>query len=396
MDFRLIDAGWDSEFDACLQGDRSTLRIVCPFIKARAAERLLRHGKLGKLQVITRFNLNDFCDGVSDLSALRLLLGYGARIRGVRNLHAKLYLFGESRVRVTSANLTDRALTKNQEFGFVAGHPAIISRCNQNFDDLWAKAKHDLTAARLSDWELRITNYRAAGGPPRPAGRLGDEGVDVGVRAEPAALPALVEGAVQAFVKFFGEGHDRADRSMSVASAIERSGCHWACTYPRGKRPRSVKESALMFMGRLVHQPNDILIYGRAVAMQHQPGRDDASAEDLQRRPWKERWPHYIRVHHAEFIAGSLADGIPLGGLMNALGSDSFASVQRNAAAGNGNTDPRMAIRQQAAVELTPKAMLWLNRRLEAAFRQHGKLAPSDLAQLDWPKPPFFGRGSGR
>ena len=38
--------------------------------------------------MITRFNLADFAEGVSDIEALRLLLDAGANIRGIRNLHA--------------------------------------------------------------------------------------------------------------------------------------------------------------------------------------------------------------------------------------------------------------------------------------------------------------------
>src|ERR1700674_4725460 len=96
MNFRLIDAGWDKLLDEALYADRSSVRIVSPFIKKRAAERLLKHGRPKELQVITRFNLRDFCEGVSDMAALSWLLENGAQIRGVRNLHAKLYLFGAS------------------------------------------------------------------------------------------------------------------------------------------------------------------------------------------------------------------------------------------------------------------------------------------------------------
>jgi len=98
MNFRLVDAGWDKVLDDALRADSSRVRIVCPFIKRRTAERLLKRGKPKALQVITRFNLDEFCEGVSDIAALRLLLENGAQIRGVRNLHAKLYLFGASRI----------------------------------------------------------------------------------------------------------------------------------------------------------------------------------------------------------------------------------------------------------------------------------------------------------
>ena len=121
MSFRLVDAGRDKELEGALLVDHSAVQIVCPFIKQRTAERLLKHGKPAALQIITRFNLDDFGAGVSDLSALRLLLANGAQIRGVRHLHAKLYLLGASRAIVTSANLTEAGLLRNHELGFVAG-----------------------------------------------------------------------------------------------------------------------------------------------------------------------------------------------------------------------------------------------------------------------------------
>ena len=70
---RLVDAGWDQELSEAIRADRSEVRIVCPFIKKRALEDLLSH-RPGNVQVITRFNLADFAEGVSDIEALRLLL----------------------------------------------------------------------------------------------------------------------------------------------------------------------------------------------------------------------------------------------------------------------------------------------------------------------------------
>ena len=71
------------------------------------------------LKVITRFDLNEFAQGVSDIAALRMSIKANARVRGVRNLHAKLYIFGTSRAIITSANLTEAALRRNHEFGTV-------------------------------------------------------------------------------------------------------------------------------------------------------------------------------------------------------------------------------------------------------------------------------------
>jgi hypothetical protein len=90
-------------------------------------------------------------------------------------------------------------------------------------------------------------------------------------------------------------------------------------------------------------------------------------------------------VHDAEFVNGTLSDGVSLNALMNELGADAFASTKRNALAGQGNTNPRAALMQQAAVELTPMAISWMNDRLDRSFANNGKLSPDELAKLDWP-----------
>lgn len=386
MSFRLISDGWDREFENALSTDSSSLLIVCPFIKERTAARLLKRGTPRPLHVITRFNLVDCADGVTDLSALRLLLNSGAEIRGVRNLHSKVYLFGGSCAIVTSANLTEAALLRNHEFGFVSQDGSIIAECRRYFDALWSDAGNSLRSDQLDEWERVVTAFLISGARPTTRAYLRDVGADIGTLPAPILLPGWVGESGQAFVKFFGESNNRVQRSMSIIDEVDSSGSHWACTFPIGKRPRSVEDGAIMFMGRLVKDPDDTMIYGRAVGIRHEPGRDDATPEDIQLRDWKRKWPHYVRVHHAEFIAGTLDNGISLKELTSALGADAFASTQRNARAGTGNTDPRRAYMQQAAVRLSPEGMAWLDDRFEIAYQQIGKLAQAELQALDWPR----------
>ena len=385
MTIRLVDTRWGSELVDAALADTSALRIICPFIKVGALERLHR-AKPGAIQVITRFNLADCASGVSDIAALRLLLDAGGKVRGVRNLHAKLYLFGKSRAVVTSANLTTAALDRNHEFGFVSDDPAIIADCQKYFDDLWERSGADLTVEQVDAWDDQVTRYLASGAPLSQPSGLGDHGTDAGIMPAPPTLPPFLADAPQAFVKFLGESHHREPLTLPTISEIDRAGCHWAVAYPPKKRPRRVVDGAVIFIARLMRDPNDIRIFGRAVGMKHVESRDDATPDDIRLRPWKAQWPCYVRVRYAEFVAGTMANGVSLNALMDALGANSFAATQRNAARGKGNTDPRRAYRQQAAVELSHEGFAWLNKRLDTAFREYGKVPDSDLANLDWPE----------
>ena len=186
-----------------------------------------------------------------------------------------------------------------------------------------------------------------------------------------------------AFVKFFGRATNRSPRDRPVLDTVATSGSHRICTYPRGRRPRSVRDGDLMFMGHLVSGPNDILVYGRGIARAHEEGRGDASAEDMARRPWLARWPHLIRVHDVEFVDGVLGNGVSLNELMDELGPYAFGPTAENADRGIGNVDPRKSIRQAAAIRLSEAGASWLNEELESVFEDHGKLPPAQLAGVD-------------
>lgn len=387
--FRLIDRGWDRELAAGLAAGADELCVVCPFIKFRAAERLLAGSGRPTVRIITRFSLADMQAGVHDLAALRRLRERGAKIRGIRHLHAKLYLFGRERAIVTSANLTEAALRRNLEFGFVARDPAIVSTCRGYFETLWRQAGPDLDTTQLDGWErlladaAPLANASAAATPVLP-----DFGADAGFGVEENTESSIAARAHPAFVKLFGEANGRRALNRSILEVVDHSGCHLACTYPKSKRPRSVEDGSVMFLARLVKEPNDIVIFGRAIGRKHVPGRDEASAAEIGRRKWKERWPNYVRVRDPEFVAGTLSNGVLLSDLMNELEAEAFASTQRHARSGTGNVDPRRAFRQQPQVELSPEGFAWLTTRLDGAFASHGKLSAAELAGLDWPSEP--------
>lgn len=142
-----------------------------------------------------------------------------------------------------------------------------------------------------------------------------------------------------------------------------------------------------MFIGRMA-RPHDTLIYGRAIAYEHQPGRDDASDADKKRRDWKKQWGTYIRVRDPEFVAGTLANGVSLSELMEKFGPEAFVSTDQNKRRGSGNTDPRIALRSKAHMPLTQKAADWLNTKFYQALAKHGRIPISQLEKLLWPELP--------
>jgi PLD-like domain len=382
---RLVRSGWRTELSDGLAVAQGSVRVVSPFIKRSAAQHLLNGNSPPDLRIVTRYKLADFAEGVSDLAALRSLLGHGARIRGIAGLHSKLFLFGSSRALVTSANLTKAGLESNHELGIVATDESIVDGCAEYFDDLWEQGATDLAMKRVEDWEDKVRSHLARF-PRRATRGLPDEGEKIQKADQAPPFPPALAESGQAFVKFFGESHRRAPRSQSIPASLQRSGCHWACTYPNGKRPRIVKDNATMFMAWLVEDPADIMIFGRGRGMRYREGRDDASPADVALRPWRKNWPHYIRVSEAEFIDGSLAEGVSLNELMDDLGPNSFVVTKANSLAGTGNTNPRRSYGQQPAVRLSAEGAEWLHNGLETAFESQGRLGEDTMDGLDWPE----------
>jgi hypothetical protein len=383
MDFRLIETDWNAELEKASKRSRSYLRIITPFLQVAAVRRLV--GKSGlRVSVITRFNIDEMFRGVSSEDALDELLQNGAEIKGVRYLHSKAYIFDDAQAIVTSANLTDAALTRNHELGFIVSERTIVAECNRYFDSLWNRAGKVLTPTLLQKMRAELAGARRRGVMVGSTG-LGDYGANLGYPPTSLVEPGGFSLGPEAYIKFSGIGSGRVPLSTSTLGEVSRSGMHWACCYPKGRRPRQPQAGDTMFLARLTSTPNgdDITIYGRAVAIRaHDPVLDVANASEIKVRSWKKDWPNYIRVHAPEFVAGNLANGIQLSTLMNSLGTSSFAATQRRALAGQTGINPRNVIRQRAAVHLTQQAKVWLNNELDSAFAKHGSLATGTFINL--------------
>lgn len=394
MTFRLIDSAWEAEFLRARRTHPGALDLVCPFVQLGALQQILMRQPSAQVRLITRYSMGDFAERVSDLQALRLLVEGGGAVRGIRNLHAKLYLFGDAEVITGSANLTGAALQRNHELGFASDDVAVLASCRSYFDELWEASGPDLALEQVDHWQAQLQTYLARGGRPRGVDDLPDYGVNLGLPQQQDTLPAALIDPPQAFVKMLGESDKRVPTSHLVIDELHSSGCHWALCYPLDKRPRAPKDGAVMFIGRLTRDPNDICVIGRAIGQAHKEIRDDATEADIafqkgdHKRDWKLKWPHYVRVSNAKFVAGSMKNGVSLRDLMRDLGHACFASTQRNHNDMKGNTNPRFALRQQPAVELTPEGYAWLIQRLENAFDQHGSISAAEMAQLDWPDVP--------
>ncbi|MGD0655124.1 MAG: phospholipase D family protein [Thermoguttaceae bacterium] len=106
------------------------------------------------VQILTSLLRMDVVSGATSLDALRSLIENGVQCRYLSNgprFHAKVYIFGDEFVVVTSANLTRNALDSNIEVGVELSGNAV-QEVIAWFDVHWDKAQ-PLDATQVSMWQ---------------------------------------------------------------------------------------------------------------------------------------------------------------------------------------------------------------------------------------------------
>jgi len=375
---QILTQNWHPRFEELINSS-SLIRIISPFVTKDAVE-LPPHGRRRTIHLITRFNLEDFLSGVSDLSALKHLVESGAKIRGVKGLHSKLYIFDNRSVIVSSANLTRGGLFNNLEFGVYIERKRIVEEAIEYFKRLWGKGAK-FSFRKVIRWERKIGEARARRGR---RGNLGGQLPDEGASIKQSRILKQIEKRF--FVKFDGTDKSRADSNEKVRDILKGGVHHFACTYPKGKRPRQVKHGDIVYMAYITKNPRGIAIYGRAEGIAHKEGRDDATPKDKKRWQFLKWWPHYIRVFHSVFLDGRLSECIRLDDIIRRHESMAFASTARNKKSGSGNTNPNKAIMQQPGVEITPQAAQTLKNLFDRKILKLGTVPDSFIERLDKPE----------
>ncbi|MCC5995848.1 MAG: phospholipase D family protein [Oceanicaulis sp.] len=373
--------------------------VVCPFVKSGAVATVFPDGAAQPRRLLTRLSPLDMLTGVHDIEALDRMIRHGVEVRGLRGLHAKVFLSRGRSVVVGSANLTSAALNRNHEYGVLLTDPKIVGETERWFDWLWAESGPSVSRSQIADIRTLIAGRKMPQPPSSLSRGLQDLGAVVGQSAGADGADGAVmdfpnselfdEDAPQFLVKLLGTAGDRASLDETVLSCVESGGTHWSLHYPTNKRPRQVKAGAVAFVAQLVRNKqtgNDARIFGRVrVSEGHVDGRDDASPADIAypRRDWKGKWPHYVRVHGGQFLNATLGEGVSVYDLIADMGPDVWQSHIRSQRIVD---NPRLALQHAPHVLMSVEGFQEANCRLEAAFARHGMIPDRVMSELDWPE----------
>lgn len=139
--------------------------VLCaPFIKKESVNQILKKKKgSSKLTVITSSNISNFIQKSSDLSAIRQLLENDATVLNYQDLHAKIYLFDNEKVLITSANITYSGMYRNYEYGvLVSEEDTIMNQVEKDFNVMMDnKNAGEYNLNKINDIENSIRNIES-------------------------------------------------------------------------------------------------------------------------------------------------------------------------------------------------------------------------------------------
>lgn len=346
------------------------LQIISPFVSEQVLRKIENTFDFSNLELITRYNLPDFALRVSSIDGLKFSIEKGATVYGIKGLHSKIYLFDKRAAIITSANLTNGGLKNNFECGIFHTNPKVIEKLQNYFNDLKNIAKNNiLSIENCNDWEVRLQGVNK---PSSEVTSLPDFG---------ASAP-LIDKKRNYYVKFMGNADNRVDLNFSVKTEIEGALCHYACCFPINKKPRQVKDEDIIFMARLTKNPNDYAIFGRAIALKFVDGRDETTENEKNERPWKNRWPNYIRVKNPIFLDGTMGDCVFMQDLISKFDYDSFAATRKRYDDGDINVKPTKSLMQKAYIKLTHNSAEWLEQRFNDAINTFGQVDDEFIKSL--------------
>jgi len=112
---------------------------VSPFVTSYGAKLLVRECRAGEVLLLTAPSGQALLTGGLEVAALRHVLARagGAKIRGLRGLHAKVYVADGRQALVTSANLTEPGLRSNYEYGVLISDAAVVSGIERDLNAYW-------------------------------------------------------------------------------------------------------------------------------------------------------------------------------------------------------------------------------------------------------------------
>jgi len=138
---------WEKELIDHAKTVQNSIILVCPFIKLPIIKKLLaalpEQNRLN-IKILTRFTTQVFTQGSSDLGVFDIMINYASKnfdvsIYRLDNVHAKIFLFDEREMFLTSSNLSYSGLNLNFEIAVKIGNIDEVQAVRSVIESLLSK-----------------------------------------------------------------------------------------------------------------------------------------------------------------------------------------------------------------------------------------------------------------
>jgi DpnI-like restriction endonuclease/phospholipase D-like protein len=116
------------------------------------------------LNLITRINLQSFHKRASDVDALNAVLDASGTVYNCSNLHAKVYIFDDEHLIITSANVTNNGLRHNLECGIISSDVQLVKDAVASYSEII----HEQEVGRIDRDKVAAINDVLRGIPSLP------------------------------------------------------------------------------------------------------------------------------------------------------------------------------------------------------------------------------------
>lgn len=140
---KIITIPWKDDLMHLVANAQKSIKISSPFVKKNISDEILNCKKKSThFELITSFRLMNLYNGSLDLDGLENIINSKGVVKNYPKLHAKIYLFDDEQVIITSANLTNGGLLNNFEFGLLTDNKDVVSESVNMFNQI---SKSDIT-----------------------------------------------------------------------------------------------------------------------------------------------------------------------------------------------------------------------------------------------------------
>ena len=126
-----------AKFMAMVSDCEKEIKLCSPYVKETIIREIIKQKKVNvKLCLITAIVTGNFVASSSDLAALKILKEHNTEIYNHQSLHAKIYIFDDKHLIVTSGNLTEGGLFNNYEYGLLSSDRKLVDTVTRDYKQL--------------------------------------------------------------------------------------------------------------------------------------------------------------------------------------------------------------------------------------------------------------------